>query len=255
MSSRRLPGKVARPILGRPMLGLQIERVLRAKRIDRLVVATSTQPEDDRVAEVAEEFGASVFRGSLEDVLDRFYRAAEAHRSEYIVRLTGDCPLADPQLIDAVIEYALNGGYDYASNTLTPTWPDGLDVEVVRFETLAQAWRDAGADDEREHVMPYIWRRPQMFSLGSYEHNPDQSNLRWTVDEPEDFDFVSQVYERLYPDNPAFTTSDILGLLAREPDVAAINAGHERNEGFQSSSASDTDNDAGNQTPNDGVTQ
>ena len=246
-SSSRLPRKVMLPLAGSPMLARQIERLRRACRIDRLVLATSDRPEDDCVAELAENAGVHSYRGSLDDVLDRFYRAAEPHRPRHVVRVTGDCPLADWEVIDGCVDFALAGGFDYASNTLNPTWPDGLDVEVCTFGALAEAWAEADTPVEREHVTPFIIRRPDRFRLGSFENrDADLPHLRWTVDEPADYQFVSRVYEALYEGNPAFTTSDVLALLEREPELAQVNAGIERNEGLRRSQAREKDQfDAG----------
>jgi spore coat polysaccharide biosynthesis protein SpsF len=217
------------------MLSRQLERIRRARLIDDIVVATSDRPEDDPISQLAEAEGARVYRGSLDDVLDRFYRAALPLRPDHVVRLTADCPLADWDVIDRLIEFRAAGGFDYASNALRPTWPDGLDAEVVTFGALETAWREATLPVEREHVMPFITRRPERFRLGSLEADRDLSAMRWTVDEPRDYAFVSQVYGRLYPSNPAFTTQDVLDLLTAEPGLADMNAGIERNEGLRKS--------------------
>lgn len=230
-SSRRLAAKVIQPILGQPMLARQIERVRRAKLFSELVLATSALEEDDPVAAIGESCGIAVYRGSLDDVLDRFYQAAEPRSPEHVVRLTGDCPLADWELIDRVIQFAVDGGYDYASNTLRPTWPDGLDVEVVRFEVLAEAWREAESPFDREHVLPFVHRQPDRYRLGNLENTEDLSAMRWTVDEARDLDMVTAVYQSLYPRNPAFTTAEILQFLIDNPHIAAGNEGIERNEG------------------------
>ena len=242
-SSTRLPRKVMLPVAGAPMLARQIERLLRAERLDRLVLATSDRPEDDCVAEVATSAGIGSFRGSLDDVLDRYYQAAAAHRPKLVVRVTGDCPLADWMLIDRVIGFAVDGGYDYASNTLRPTWPDGLDVEVATFAALETAWREAIRPPEREHVMPFITSRPERFRLGSLEGDRDLSGMRWTVDEPGDYEFVRQVYEALYPENPAFMTEDVLGLIAERPELATLNSGIARNEGLIQSIRTETESE------------
>jgi spore coat polysaccharide biosynthesis protein SpsF len=233
LSSTRLPGKVLLPLAGKPMLERQIERLLRAERVDQLILATSDQGEDEALVRLAETAGIASYRGSLDDVLDRFYRAAEPLAPSHVVRLTGDCPVADPSVIDACIALALEGGYDYASNTLRPTWPDGVDVEVVTFAALRTAWKEAATIVEREHVMPFITRRPDRFRLGSLENDVDLSTLRWTVDEPADYEFIRRIYDALYTSNPAFGTADILALLAREPDLMSVNAGFERNEGLR----------------------
>lgn len=239
VSSSRLPGKVLKPILGVPMLARQIERIKRASRIDRLVVATSAEPADTGIASLCEAISTPCHRGSLNDVLDRCHEAVVPYRPNYVVRLTGDCPLADWTVIDQTIQFCLAGDFDYASNTLRPTWPDGLDVEVARFRALEEAWREAELPSEREHVTPFIHKRPDRFRLGSLEQEPDLSSLRWTVDEPADFSFVSAVYEALYPDNVAFTTQDILDFLKTRPDLQDLNSTLERNEGMKKSLAAD----------------
>ncbi len=235
MSSTRLPGKVLAPILGRPMLSLQIERIGRARACKNLIVATSDQAEDQPIADLCAEIGVAVYRGSLNDVLDRFYRAALPHRPDRVIRLTADCPLADWTVIDRVCDAAEAGGYDYCSNTVDPTWPDGLDVEVVSFEALETAWREAESPSEREHVLPFIHRRPDRFGIGSVRNDRDLSHLRWTVDEPADLDLVRCVYEALYPADPAFTTDDILDFLDAHPELVRLNAHIERNEGLKRS--------------------
>ena len=233
-SSRRLPGKVLKPILGKPMLQHQIERILRAKQIAKLVLATSINPEDYAVAGIGDACGVGVYRGSLDDVLDRFYRAAEPYKPSHVVRLTGDCPLADPAIIDAVTLFAVEGQYDYASNAIPPTFPDGLDVEVASFEALAAAWREATEKSDREHVMPFLHRQPERFRLGNYENETDLSGLRWTVDEPADFEMVTAVYEALYPMNAAFGMREIAIFLRDNPQIAEANSGIGRNEGLKS---------------------
>lgn len=232
-SSRRLPTKVLMPILGQPMLARQIERVKRSTRIDRIVLATSTEPEDQAVADIAALTGVHAYRGSLDDVLDRYFQAAAAHAPDWVVRLTGDCPLADPAVIDRVIEETIAGGHDYGTNAIQPTWPDGLDCEVMRFSALARNWREATTTVEREHVTPFIYNHPEMFRILHVKGGDDLSGLRWTVDEPRDFAFVTRVYEALYPKNPAFSSTDVLDFLAQNPDVLALNADIERNEGYR----------------------
>ncbi len=234
-SSSRLPGKVLMPMAGAPMLERQIERLLRSRRMDKLVLATSDRSDDDPVAEIAARAGIELYRGSLDDVLDRYYQAARPHAPNHVVRVTGDCPLADWEVVDRVIGFAVDGDYDYASNTLNPTWPDGLDVEVVKFAALETAWREAERQLEREHVMPFLTSRGDRFRLGSLESETDLSHMRWTVDEPEDYAFVCRVYETLFPGNPAFTTADVLALLAEQPELVTLNTGFQRNEGLRKS--------------------
>lgn len=240
VSSTRLPGKVLKPILGQPMLARQVERIRRARRIEKLIVATSNEPGDDPLAMLCAQIGATCFRGSLDDVLDRFYQAARPYCPEHVLRLTGDCPLADPEVIDAVIDLHLTGDYEYTSNCHPPTLPDGLDVEVVRFSVLEAVWREACLPSEREHVTSSIWNCPERFRLGNYV-NPqgDFSALRWTVDEDADFELVSRIYEALYPANPTFSMADILALIRRQPELAILNTHHARNEGFAKSMEND----------------
>ncbi|MFZ5718289.1 MAG: cytidylyltransferase domain-containing protein [Pseudomonadota bacterium] len=223
MTSTRLPGKVLEPVLGEPMIGRQLERLARSKRLDRIMVATSTDPSDDPLAAYCEGLGHAVFRGSLGDVLDRYCGAmAQVPEADVIVRLTADCPLADWTVIDATIERLHEAGADYASNTpAVRTYPHGLDVEVMRREALMRAGREAKDPYEREHVTPYIHRRPETFRIASLSRSPSLAHLRWTVDFPEDLAFVREVYERLYPGNPAFTSDDVVALDRNSSGVAA----------------------------------
>jgi spore coat polysaccharide biosynthesis protein SpsF len=217
-SSTRLPGKVLRDLVGAPMLQRQIERVLRARSIGKLVVATSTDPSDAAVADLCRRLEVACHRGPLDDVLGRFAGALEAFGpSDHVVRLTGDCPLADPEIIDATIAQHLEAGADYTSNTLTLTFPKGQDVEVMKAEHLATAAAETTDPYDREHVTPFLYRHPERFRLANLERRPPLPDLRWTVDTPEDFAFVERVYRALYPANPAFTSEDILRLTADDP--------------------------------------
>ena len=235
VSSSRLPGKVLKPLLGEPMLARQIERLKRSKRLDQLLVATSDHVEDEAIATLCAQLDIPCFRGPLEDVLQRFYLAALPFHPTQIVRLTGDCPLADPELIDELIAFHLNGGYDYSSNCWEPSYPDGLDAEVVSFPTLNLLTEKAWTQAEREHVTYFIRRHTQHFKVGQLSRTPSLAHLRWTVDEAADFALVEQIYNRLYPDLPAFTTQDILTLLEQEPELATLNTQHPRNEGLTKS--------------------
>lgn len=232
VSSSRLPGKVLKQIMGRPMLALQIERVLQAKEIDQLIIATSNDSLDDGLETLCREINVPCFRGSLNDVLDRFYRAAKPWQPQHIVRLTGDCPLIDPDIIDAVIKFYLDGNYEYASNAIQPTFPDGLDVEVFRFSALEEAWKEAALKSQREHVTPFIHQQPNRYRIGHYKNTEDLSHLRWTVDESQDFDLITRIYESLYPVKPAFRMSDVLALIKHRPEWSDINKQFGRNEGF-----------------------
>ena len=223
MTSSRLPGKVMAPVLGEPMIGRQVERLRRSRRIDRLVVATSIDPSDDPLAIYCEGLELTVFRGSLQDVLSRYRMAASLFpKAAAIVRLTADCPLADPELIDKVIDHHHAVNADYTSNTLGHrTYPHGLDAEVIRPEVLAEA-ADLAADAyDREHVTPYVYRRPEIYRLAGVARHESLADLRWTVDLPEDLAFVREVYAKLYPLDPAFDSDAIIALAVNSSPVPA----------------------------------
>ena len=235
MGSSRLPGKVMKPVLGRPMIERQIERILRSKRIDQLIVATSNLKEDDVLETLCDSIRVPVFRGELDNVLDRFYRAAVPYNPKHVVRLTADCPLADPLLVDELIDFYLEHQCDYASNCQEPTLPDGLDAEIFSFAVLEQAWKEAVLPSHQEHVTAFICEHRERYRIENYKYNRDLSNLRWTVDEFEDLEFVRRVYEKLYPLNPEFRTEDIIALLDREPELLEINKSFKRNAGMKKS--------------------
>ena len=230
LSSTRLPGKVLRPLMGAPLLERQIERILRAKRISQVVVATSVESSDDAIERFCERLGIACVRGDLHDVLGRFVQVAQKHPSPHYARSTADCPLADPEVMDHVIAEHLRLGADYTSNTLVPTYPDGLDFEVFTAEALKIADGCLKLRSEREHVLSAMHRRSEL-RLHNVTTTPDRSSLRWTVDEPRDFDFVEAIYRELYEINPAFSWQDVLSLLARRPELEAINTGIRRNAG------------------------
>ena len=238
-SSTRLPGKVLKKILGKPMLSLQLERIKHSKRIEELIVATSTEDSDNKIESLCKSMEIPCFRGSLNDVLDRFYQAALPYKPENIVRLTGDCPLIDPLIIDNVIDLCIRGEFDYVSNALEPTFPDGLDVEAFKFSAHETAWKEAFLPSHREHVTPFIYQNPERFRIDNYRNNIDLSYLRWTVDLPQDFELVRQIYEALYRQNPKFTTQDILTFLHNNPSLLQINKSILRNEGLKKSEEAD----------------
>lgn len=221
LSSSRLPGKVLLPLAGAPMILRQVERVRRAERIDRLVVATSDQPSDDRLARTLAEAGVETYRGPLDDVLARFVGALDAWPADHVVRLTGDCPLIDPGLIDATIDLHLKAGADYAQNRLVDKgFPKGQDVEVITAAALRRAAANASTPEEREHVTWGVWNHPETYKVVRLEPPTDQGQVRWTVDRPDDYEFVSAVYEALYPTNPAFSSDDIRAFVRSRPDLA-----------------------------------
>lgn len=223
MSSTRLPGKVMEPILGQPMIGRQIERLRRARGVSTIMVATSTRSDDDVLAGYVHGLGVRVYRGDLSDVLDRFHGAlAAAERPEHFLRLTADCPLTDPSVIDLCIARHLTSRADYTHNTYGWTYPKGLDVEVCRTEALDVAWWQASQPYDREHVTPFIYNRPERFRLERVQRDPPL-RYRWTVDTPEDFAFAADVYAALYPRKPAFDTADILGWQKAHPERVLVN--------------------------------
>jgi spore coat polysaccharide biosynthesis protein SpsF len=222
MSSTRLPGKVLKDLAGAPMILRQVERVRRARRVERLVVATSTDPSDDGLARMLEAAGVDVHRGPLDDVLARFVGALETRPAAHVVRLTGDCPLSDPEVIDDTITLQLESGADYSSNTpQTHAFPKGLDVEVITAAALRRAAAEAATSEEHEHVTWGVWTRPDRYRLAWLKSaRPDDGEIRWTVDRPDDYAFVRAVYEALYPADPAFTSADVRAFVAARPDLA-----------------------------------
>lgn len=233
MGSTRLPGKVLADICGKPMLWHVWNRVRTVPSVDKAVVATSVNQADDPVADFCMRHEIEYFRGNEADVLDRFYQAAKTFCADGVVRITADCPLIDPDVVDRVIRVYLGGDYDYVSNTLRYTYPDGLDTEVFTFAALEAAWREARRASEREHVTPYV-RTSGRFRLMNVENAVDLSacGFRWSVDETRDLDFVRAVYARLGGNGRLFALSDVTNLLDQEPDLAKINQGSVRNSGY-----------------------
>lgn len=222
IGSSRLRGKVLADIGGRPMIAHVLERARRITGIDDVVVAVPDLAEDDQLASVVASFGAPVVRGSTDDVLGRYLAAAEASGASVVVRVTADCPLLSPSVSSSVVAAYARGGADYASNTLERTHPRGLDTEVISVEALQTAGREAADPAEREHVTPFIWRRPDRFRLRSVRAATDRSDMRWTVDVAEDLALVRSIHDELGPE--PFDVDEILELLDRRPDLRALNA-------------------------------
>lgn len=221
MSSTRLPGKVLADVAGAPMILRQIERLRRARSLTRIVVATSVEPDDDILAETVKAGGTPVFRGPLDDVLGRFIETLDAFGAAPVAaRLTADCPLADPEVIDATVALLAASGADYVSNTGDArTFPKGLDVEVFRAEALRAAAAESRDPYDREHVTPFIYRRPERFALAFHAQAADEGEVRWTVDRPDDLAFVRAVYEALYPADPAFDSQAVRDFVRGRPDL------------------------------------
>jgi spore coat polysaccharide biosynthesis protein SpsF len=223
MTSTRLPGKVLLPLAGEPMLIRLVERLRRVQRADGIVIATTGKTTDDPIAALCAQLGVPCHRGSEHDVLSRYADAARLHGADVVVRITADCPLIDPALIDQVIAAHAAGDSDYVSNMLPPTWPYGMAVEVFSAAALAQAHTEATQPAEREHVTPFIYWHPERYRLLNVASTVDLSQHRWTVDTPEDYELVRRLFEHLMPTHPHFTQADVLALLEQHPDWIALN--------------------------------
>ncbi|GEL78483.1 cytidylyltransferase domain-containing protein [Tenuibacillus multivorans] len=225
MGSTRLPGKVLKPILSKPLLEYQIERVKQSKLIDELVVATTTKPIDEEIVHLCRQVNCHSFRGSEKDVLSRYYEAAQYYEADVVVRLTSDCPLLDPEVIDQVIQqYLKMNPYHYVTNTLERTFPRGMDTEVFSMNILNHVYQNATAKTDREHVTSYIRKHSNSYNLANVFYPIDQSQYRLTVDTLEDFNLIQLIIETLYLKKPNFTLENVLQLLNEHPEWAKINA-------------------------------
>jgi len=232
MGSTRLPGKVMKKLCGKSVLEHVIRRVQACRFLDDVVVATTTSCADDVIVAEAEQCGAKWFRGNEEDVLDRYYRAAEQFQADVVVRVTSDCPLFDPELLGKMIlsfrtMNSRDKPLDYLSNTLRRTFPLGLDAEVFPWNALEYAHFHSRNQYEREHVTPYIYEHPEIFSLHSFEGNEDLSCHRWTLDTEDDLKLISKIYSELYRENEIFPTNRVIALLGANLEWKEIN-GHVR---------------------------
>jgi spore coat polysaccharide biosynthesis protein SpsF len=226
--STRLPGKILKKILDKPILTLQMERMLAAKIPTKVVIATTHLKEDDPIEDICLENNYDMYRGHPTDLLDRHYQAAKEFEADIAVKIPSDCPLIDPKVIDKVIQFYLDyqDTYDFVSNLHPPTYPDGNDVEVMPIKVLKKAWKHAEQSFELEHTTPYIWDRPKKFRIGNFRWETGQDfsmSHRFTIDYQEDFDFIKAVFEELYPNDPLFTLEDILDLLEQKPEIYKIN--------------------------------
>lgn len=206
------------------MLSYQLERLRRVTLADEIVLATTTNPKDDRLVTFAEHEKLPYFRGSEENVLERFLQAAREYKADVVVRITADCPLSDPEIIDKVIRTFLEGEYDYVTNSPHCNFPRGTDVEVFSMETFERVGKEARLPEEQEHVTSYYYRHPERFKLQRVFHDVNLSHLRLTVDTPEDFELIRRVFAHLYPKNPQFTFDDVVEAFLDNPDWVAINA-------------------------------
>ena len=226
MTSTRLPGKILLPVLDKPLLEYQVERLRRVRLSDDLVIATTENEADEPVVALCRKLQAPYFRGPEEDVLARYFGAALEFQADTVVRITSDCPLIDPEIIDKVIDVfnTHRDQFDYVSNSLRRTYPRGMDTEVLPFSVLKEAHVEAVAAEEREHVTPFVYLRPKRYRLGSVVNDVDYSNYRLTVDTREDFELIKLLIENLYPSNPLFNLQDMLNLLLANPEWVTINA-------------------------------
>ena len=231
VGSTRLPGKTLMKLGGKPVLEHVLARTAAARTVSETVVATGIGRENLPIVRLCAAGGVRVFCGSEHDVLDRFYQLARLVRPDNIVRVTADCPLLDPCVIDLVVRAHIRAGADYTSNILPPTFPDGQDVEVFTFSVLEKTWRMAALPSDREHVTPFIRKRGRMFRLRSVRHTFDLSGKRWTLDNPEDMKFISAVY-REFGGKTVFGMAEVLRLLEKKPRLEKINRGISRNEGY-----------------------
>lgn len=225
MSSTRLPGKVLIPICGRPMLAHIMSRLKHCVSVRKVIVATSTNPQDDAIIDLCKQGNVDFFRGSEFDVLDRFYQTARQFGTDLVVRITADCPLIDPEVVDEVIDPCLEteSHFDGSSNVLNRRYPRGLDTEVIFFQALERCWKETAKEYQREHVFPYMYEHPEEFVFKSVECKQDLSRFRWTVDAADDLFLIREVYAALYQENQLFKMQDVLDLFERNPHLAKMN--------------------------------
>jgi len=226
MPSTRLPGKVLKTVLGKSLLEYQIERLKRVSLADEIVIATTTNETDTPIVELCDRLGITCYRGPEDDVLARFYGAAHAHESDVVIRVTADCPIIDPSVVERVVQFYIDHWEtcEYVSNSLVRSYPRGMDTEVFSVRTLDEAFFEAVEKADREHVTPFIYRHPNRYRLESVVSPEDLSSHRWTVDTQEDFDLIKLIIEALYPIKPEFSLEDVIALLRMYPEWAEINS-------------------------------
>jgi spore coat polysaccharide biosynthesis protein SpsF len=222
--STRLPSKVLLDLAGKPALEHVIDRLRKSKLTDELVVATTVNREDLEIVKLCADLGVSVYCGCEEDPLERYYQAVRLFGGSHVVRIKADCPLIDPQIVDAAIRLHLSSRADYTSNTILRTYPVGQDVEVLTSRTLAKVWRSAALFSEREHITLYIPKHSEMFTVRHLEYTEDLSGRRWTMDNPEDYELLRIIFESLYANDPGFGMQEVLDFLTRNQELERINA-------------------------------
>ena len=231
MGSSRLPGKVMMELdRGKSVLDYVMDQLSFSRLIDKKIIATTDLEQDDVIEQTADRLNYECFRGSAENVLDRYYQCSKKYHINNILRLTSDCPIIDPQIVDKVIEMYLTGKYDYVSNTLVKTFPAGTDVEIFSFELLEKAWKNGTLSSEKEHVTPHIRNRKIDCRLGNLENTNDESHFRWTLDRSEDLELIKQIIKNI--DKKPILLKHILNLLSKKPELVKINAHIHPNEGM-----------------------
>lgn len=238
MGSTRLPNKVLMPVLGKPLLGWMLERVATCAELDEIIIATTTDSRDDVIAAFAQSMNCKLYRGSEDDVLDRYYQAACTVMPDAVARITADCPMLDPNVLAGLIQEYAAGGLDFVSNSepLPSSWPDGMDVSIVGFAALKAAWQSAFKPSDREHVTFYFWNNPQTFRCKRIEHDPDWSRYRVTIDYPEDLEVISAIIEKFGVHDPSvmkrLSMEEIIAFLDAHPDLVALNQKYSRGLGW-----------------------
>jgi spore coat polysaccharide biosynthesis protein SpsF (cytidylyltransferase family) len=234
-NSSRLKNKIFMEIGGKPLIERVIERSLQSEIINKIVVATTVSASDDLLVDWCKKKNYECFRGSENNVLERYYKCAEFYKADVIVRITADDPFKDSKISDRAIKLLIENNYDYVSNTIQPTFPEGLDIEVFTCKSLSTAYKKATLDSEKEHVTPYIWKNKDQFYLFNFEHSENLSHLRWTIDYRQDLDFARAIYRKIKHKKEVFIMKDILDVLKLYPELSKIQSKITRNEGYKKS--------------------
>jgi spore coat polysaccharide biosynthesis protein SpsF (cytidylyltransferase family) len=239
MGSTRFPSKVLKEIKGKSLLELYVNRVSPSRKIQKIIIATTDKPADEQIEKLAAKIGVECFRGSENDLLDRYYQCAKKFEVDVIVRLTPDDPFVDHEVIDRAIEIFIKDNVDFVTNHFDPTYPEGLDIEVYSFAAMERSWKEAKLLSEREHVFPYIQNNPDKFKIVNFKQEKDYSHFRWTIDHACDFEMTKKIYEFLYNKKQVFLQDDILNLLKEHPEIAEMNSHIKRKEGVNKTKAND----------------
>jgi len=232
LGSTRLPKKVLLPLEDRTVLEWVITRVKASSFVNDIVVATTLNKEDLEIVKLCSNIGIRVYCGSEDNVLDRYYQVAKLLKADHVVRITADCPLIDPRVIDEIVDLHLKTCADFTCNTIEVTYPDGEDTEIFKFEALCESWKNATQQVELEHVTPYVKNRPNIFNLVNLKYKQDLSKKRWTLDNKEDYRFMCLVFKNVYKGNPLFSMGEVLDFLDKNPDIEKINRHIVRNEAY-----------------------